>query len=186
MERHFSLVGAFAVLFFAVSAFSAGISGNKFCVGVTLENGLMGENPLRLSQRLASYEPVSSSDEETYTDYREYCYDQWYDESVEEHYNQGSNSYTDIQSHLSALLNEGHVSLKLETDIDFGGMNRDSSCVATFKPLPSLLYSTFDGNGHAIKNLCYVLDGIDAEEYMDQSQIGIGFLPRRPTVASIT
>lgn len=175
MERHFSLVGAFAVLFFAVSAFSAGISGNKFCVGVTLENGLMGENPLRLSQRLASYEPVSSSDEETYTDYREYCYDQWYDESVEEHYNQGSNSYTDIQSHLSALLNEGHVSLKLETDIDFGGMNRDSSCVATFKPLPSLLYSTFDGNGHAIKNLCYVLDGIDAEEYMDQSQIGIGF-----------
>lgn len=175
MERHFSLVGAFAVLFFAVSAFSAGISGKKFCVGVTLENGLMGENLLRLSQRLASYEPVSSSDEETYTDYTEYCYDQWYDESVEEHYNQGSNSYTDIQSHLSVLLNEGHVALKLETDIDFGGMNRDSSCVATFKPLPSLLYSTFDGNGHAIKNLCYVLDGIDAEEYMGQSQIGIGF-----------
>ncbi len=131
------------------------VPGKKFCFSANVDVSLISQ--LELSQQPSSYQPkfynieVEGSND---LSHEEYCFDLWYDESGET---------SDALSFLSSINNgdglQG-VSLQLGTDIDFGGVNSDgNSCVASFMPIPYLRYGSFFGNGHTVKNLCYVVNG---------------------------
>ena len=170
MERRWNLATlmGLALLFLASTTAAADTSpvqeqesipgampGKKFCFSANVDVSLISQ--LELSQQPSSYQPkfynieVEGSND---LSHEEYCFDLWYDESGET---------SDALSFLSSINNgdglQG-VSLQLGTDIDFGGVNSDgNSCVASFMPIPYLRYGSFFGNGHTIKNLCYVVNG---------------------------
>ena len=189
MERRWNLAGicSIALLLLATTAAAAGggiaeeqetvtgaVSGKKFCVGMTKSQGLP-EGTAVLSQRSSSYTPKSTSelvDDSYYVEYSETCFNLWYDESVDEHFNLQEETYADVYGFLEAY---EFSSLTIETDIDFGGLNADSSCVASFMPLSSQ-FTRVDGGKHTIKNLCYVYNAPDLQDNPDASVAsGVGF-----------
>ena len=135
---------------------SGAIPGKKFCVSYDLENGWVGQ--ILLSQQPSSHETESYTIPGDSYDisHIEQCYDLWYDASGES---------SDLYSFFMSLNNDvglSSVSLQLATDIDFGGVNADSSaCFASFAPLP-ISGASFFGGGHTIKNLCYMTSNTNA------------------------
>ena len=150
------------------------VSGKKFCVGITKSQDLP-DGVAFLSQRSSSYTPKSSRelvDDSYYVEYSETCFNLWYDESVDEHYNLQEETFADVYGFFEAYEIR---SLTIETDLDFGGLNSDSSCVASFRPLSSP-FNTVDGGNHTVKNLCYVYNTPDLQDNPDASILpGVGF-----------
>jgi hypothetical protein len=198
MERRWNPIGfvAIMVLLASVSVFAAGggvaeeqesvsgaVPGKKFCV----QFGGVDDSHLALSQRPSSYVPQSGEIDGGV--YSETCFDLWYDASIEPQINEQTGGYkTSIETHcpngtcvdawsyLASALQSARSGLNLLTDIDFGGVNADSSCAVTFRPLPqpSDYSSGLGGDNHTIKNLCFVLDGISSEYEADYSSLGVG------------
>ena len=129
------------------------VPGKKFCFSSVVDTNWIGQ--IVLSQQPSSYEPQFYTEPGDSYDilHEEYCFDLWYDKSGET---------TDVLSYLSSINNgDGlqNISLQLGTDIDFGGVNTSgSACSASFMPIPYLRYGSFFGDGHTIKNLCYIAD----------------------------
>ena len=150
MERRWNLATlmGLALLFLATTAAAAGsgsgtVPGKKFCVQFGGDDG----SHLALSQQPSSYDPQPGKvDGEAYS---ETCFDLWYDTSVENYYDEDNGAYTtsiethcsgntciDAFSYLASVMQSAHSGIKLLTDIDFGGVNADRSCVVAFRPLP--------------------------------------------------
>ena len=195
MERRLNLAAlmGLALLFLATTAAAAGsgsgtVPGKKFCVRF----GGVDDSYLALSQQPSSYTPQSGKVDGA--EYDETCYDLWYDTSVENYYDEDKGAYTtsiethcsgntciDAFSYLASVMQSAHSGIKLLTDIDFGGVNADSSCVVAFRPLPNSSYG-LEGQNNTIKNLCFVLNTLSSAytaDYEDAAgsgdSYGVGF-----------
>ena len=196
MERRLNLAAlmglALLLLATTVAAADAGsgtVPGKKFCV----QFGGVDNSHLALSQQPSSYVPQSG--EVDGGAYIETCFDLWYDTSVENYYDEDNGAYTtsiethcsgntciDAFSYLASVMQSARSGIKLLTDIDFGGVNADSSCAIDFRPLPRPSESGFNGNNHTIKNLCFVLNTLNGSytaDYgggnSDDESYGVGF-----------
>ncbi len=195
MERRLNLASlmglALLLLATTVAAADTGsgtVPGKKFCVQFGGDDG----SHLALSQQPSSYDPQPGKvDGEAYS---ETCFDLWYDTSVENYYDEDNGAYTtsiethcsgntciDAFSYLASVMQSAHSGIKLLTDIDFGGVNADSSCVVAFRPLPKSSYG-LEGQNNTIKNLCFVLNTLSSAytaDYEDAAgsgdSYGVGF-----------
>ena len=160
MERRLNLAALMglallllATMVAAADSVSGAVPGKKFCFSSVVDNDWIEQ--LVLSQQSSSYTPQSYTESGDSHDlyHEEYCFDLWYDESGET---------SDAVSYLSSINNGSGLvtaSLQLGSDIDFGGVNEDSSaCVASFKPISAIKYATFFGSTYTIKNLCYIAE----------------------------
>ena len=173
----------------AADAGSGTVPGKKFCV----QFGGVDDSHLALSQQPSSYDPQSGEIDGGV--YNEVCFDLWYDTSVENYYDEDKGAYTtsiethcsgntciDAFSYLASAMQTARSGIKLLNDIDFGGVNADSSCAIDFRPLPRPSEYGFNGNNHTIKNLCFVLNTLNGSytaDYgggnSDDESYGVGF-----------
>lgn len=196
MERRLNLAAlmGLALLLLATTVAAAGsgsgtVPGKKFCV----QFGGVDDSHLALSQQPSSYDPQSGEVDGGV--YNEVCFDLWYDTSVENYYDEDKGAYTtsiethcsgntciDAFSYLASAMQTARSGIKLLNDIDFGGVNADSSCAIDFRPLPRPSEYGFNGNNHTIKNLCFVLNTLNGSytaDYgggnSDDESYGVGF-----------